>query len=66
VVLPRPIATECATGLDVTAFLVERIPEVGQRGRAARRVLHHPPVAQPLQHLGVGSCALGRPAPDLV
>ena len=46
------------------ARLVERVPEAGQSGRAERRVLHHPPVAQALQHLGAGARAFGRPAPD--
>ncbi len=47
-------------------FLGERFPEAGQRRRAASRILDHPPVPQPLEHLSAGSGSVGRPPPRVV
>src|SRR4051812_20707435 len=46
--------------------LRDRVPELGQHGGGAWRVLHHPPVTQTVQHLGASAGALGGPAADLV
>lgn len=46
--------------------LFERVPEIGEDGPAASRILHHPPVAQPVEHFGAGSRPFRRPAPSLV
>ena len=46
--------------------LGEAFPEVREGRRAASRILHHPPVAQSIEHFRAGSSSVGRPAPDFV
>src|SRR5580693_10173473 len=58
--------TACGPPLPRTRALAECLPEAGEGRRATSRILHHPPVTQPVEHLRAGAGPVGCPAPDLV
>jgi hypothetical protein len=54
------------TSDEAVSALVECFPEAGEGRRAASRVLHHPPVPQPVEHLRLGTGPYSCATPDVV